>query len=244
MQYYHPTSHHAYSISTRLRYHVVLPPTSSQAIPSASSCCIMQSYQPTSKQTIPPAKWVAAMQYYHPTCTLAAPSLHGLDIMHSYKPTSYHAVPSPHGIGITQSYQPTSYHAVPSIYGLGIMQSYQPTSKHANSIMQYVLSPYIQSCSSIPPRYPVSPQNMQLSNKPTNRSNAAPAVRSKNTACVSWRVLFAYSVADQSKLPCALYFMPQSVHVGVSWRYQTTTALLPILSRICHLLSAFCVLFC
>ena len=79
--------------------------------------------------------------------------------------------------------------------------------------MQYVLPAYIQSCNSIPPlpaTQSISPQNMQLPNKPTNRSNAAPAVRSKNAAGVSWRVLFAYSVADQLKLPCALYFMPQS----------------------------------
>ena len=78
--------------------------------------------------------------------------------MQSYEPTSYHAIPSLHGLGIMQSYEPTSYHAIPSVHGLGIMQYYQPTSKHANSIsqvdiatMQYVLSAYIQSCSSIPP---------------------------------------------------------------------------------------------
>ena len=135
LSYYIPSCN---SISTRLRYHVVLPPTSHQAIPSASSWCIIQSYQSTSKHTIPSAKWVATKQYYHPTSTLAVQSLHGL--------------------GIMQSYQPTSYHAIPSLHGLGIMQSYQPTSKHANSIsqagiatIQYVLSPYIQSCNSITP---------------------------------------------------------------------------------------------
>ena len=168
----------------------------------------MQSYQPTSKHTIISAKWVAAIQYYHPTATLAVPSLHGLGIMQSFQPTSYHAVPSPHGIGIMQSYQPTSYHAVPSPHGIGIMQFYQPTSYHAvrsgicslinihpNMAIpsaKWALLPcstryHPTSSHAIPslhclPPYPISPQNMQLSKntkQPTNRSNAAPAVRSK-----------------------------------------------------------------